>query len=165
MTRNASDEYDRYYETQLHAALEFQDWVQDRLYDHGVSVGAYSSKKYQRTKGENRAGIEIKFDQKWRTTGNLYIEVAEKAHPSRLTYTASGIYRDDNTWLYVIGDYSKAFVFGKKLLKAMFCAKDKYRRVITPTSKGFLLPLDIAERFAEKIIVPESGDVLKSKAG
>ena len=50
-------------------------------------------------------------------TGNIYIETAEKAIPREGPYVQSGIYRDDESWLYGIGDYSKFYIFGKKCLK------------------------------------------------
>ena len=130
------------------------------LYDHGLSIGSYGSKRYQFEKGENRAGVEIKFDQRWRETGNLYIETDEKAHPSRPSYTRSGIYRNDNSWLYVIGDRSKVFIFAKSTLqrvdKAMRGGSERYQHVSTATSKGFLVPVEEGEKLAAKVIEPKS---------
>ena len=41
-------------------------------------------------KGETKAGIEIKFDDKCETTGNLYIETAEKTNPNDAEFRPSG---------------------------------------------------------------------------
>lgn len=157
MGEPASDDYDRYYAHQLIDALEYQDWVQDLLYDHGLPIGSYSSRKFQNQKGENRAGVEIKFDRQLCKTNNLYIETDEKSHPTRSTYTRSGIYRADNTWLYVIGNYTKTFLFAKVQLRALDMITEetgspRYERRTNPTSKGFLLPLDDACRYAAKVI-------------
>ena len=89
----------------------------------------------------------MKYDSRFRETGNLYIEVAEKSDAVLPNYTASGIMRDDNSWLYLIGDYEEAFIFAKNLLRA-FCVpsnKDiEYKE--TPTSQGYTFPLDYVKR-------------------
>ena len=101
------EDYTTYYNKQLEKALEFQDFVADKLYNIGISLNCYSSRKYQYEKGESRSGIEIKFDDQRKKTGNLYIEYAEKSNPNNKNYVPSGIERKDNTWLYVIGDYDE----------------------------------------------------------
>ena len=128
----------------LEAGLSYQDFVIDRLYEVGIPLISYSSKKYQTLIGENKAGIEIKFDRKFRETGNFYIETAEKSNARNIDYVPSGIFRSDNTWLYIIGDYQTIYVFSKEQLKK---CKDKYRQVETPTSRGFLIPVDEALEF------------------
>ena len=95
---------DGYYEKQLEVGLEFQDFVTSELYKRGIVVVGYSSKKYQLNEGENLLGAEIKRDGLFRKTGNLYIEIKEKSHPQKKKYIDSGIYRKDNSWLFVIGD-------------------------------------------------------------
>jgi len=140
------------YKEKFEAGIQYQDWVIERLYDVGLPVISYSSKKYQNLIGENKAGLEIKFDRNWIKTGNLYIEIAEKSNANNLNYIDSGIFRNDNTWLYLIGDYTKIFILSKKFLKILF-EKKKYREVSNCTSKGFLLPVKDAEKYyAIKII-------------
>lgn len=143
--------YNKYYKEQLKDGIEFQDFAGDVLYSHGIPVISYGSKKYQIEKGENKIGIEIKYDKKFRDTGNLYIELKEKSNPNNNNYIESGINRDDNTWLYVIGDYKTLFMFGKKML---YFLSFKYRKVEnnTKTSIGFLLPIEEAKKYCEKII-------------
>jgi hypothetical protein len=128
----------------LEAGLSYQDFVMERLYDAGIPLISYSSKKYQTLIGENKAGIEIKFDRKFRDTGNFYIEIAEKSNPKNKEYVPSGIFRNDNTWLYIIGDYETIFIFSKEQLKK---CKDNYRQVEIPTSRGFLIPTNEALQF------------------
>lgn len=124
----------------LEKGLQYQDFVTDVLISElGISLSTYNSKKYQYTKGENKQGFEIKFDDKYKTTGNIYIEIAEKSNANNKEYVKSGIYRNDNTWLYLIGDYKNIFVFSKKHLQLMH-EMNKYRKVQTATSKGFLIP-------------------------
>ena len=51
------EDYTIYYNKQLEKALEFQDFVADKLYNIGIPLNCYSSKKYQYEKGESRSGI------------------------------------------------------------------------------------------------------------
>ncbi len=141
-----------YYKNQLSDGLEFQDYVAEILYSFGLPLFNYASKKYQFEHGENKLGVEIKFDKKFKETGNLYIEIAEKSKPEIKNYTQSGIYRNDNTWLYVQGNREIFFIFSKKLLKQLFEA-DKYKEleIGMKTSKGFLMPRVDAEKYSAKI--------------
>jgi hypothetical protein len=145
--------YETYYNDQLEKAEEYQDFVTDRLWERGLVVNQYTSKKYQWSKGESRGGIEIKYDYSSLTTSNLYIECEEKSHPDNDGYVASGIYRDDNAWLYVIGNYDKIWVFAKTILVLMHKSK-AYREVEanTKTSIGYLLPQSQADIYAAFVI-------------
>jgi len=136
-----------YYKNCLQKGLEYQDFVCNILIDElGISITSYSSIKYQNISGENRQGIEIKFDDKYNETGNIYIETSEKTNANNLNFVKSGIYRNDNTWLYLIGNYDEIFIFSKKYLKFLNNT-NKYRYVEIPTSKGFLLPKKDAEKY------------------
>lgn len=106
-----------YYKEQLEKGIEFQDFVNSLLYDIGIVVVQYQSKRYQFERGENSGGIEIKFDDKFERTGNLYIECAEKSHPDNDQYMPSGIYRYDNSWLYAIGNYQVVYLFVTRHLR------------------------------------------------
>ncbi|MDD5017166.1 MAG: hypothetical protein PHO15_03590 [Eubacteriales bacterium] len=144
-----------YYRNKLEQGLSYQDFVVEKLYEIGLPIISYSSKKYQHTVGENKCGFEIKFDDKVKSTGNLYIEIAEKSDPANFKYVDSGIYRNDNTWLYIIGNYEKIFIFPKKYLKTLYGRK-KYKEVQTPTSRGFLIPAEKAEELSIKTITINS---------
>lgn len=141
-----------YYQTKLEEGVAYQDFVVEKLYEVGLPIISYSSKKYQLEIGENKAGLEIKNDQKFRSTGNFYVEYAEKSDARNLSFVPSGIMRSDNTWLYLMGDYEEIFVFGKcHLVLAM--KRPCFRHVEIPTSKGFLLPVDAARTtYSIKII-------------
>ena len=128
--------------------LEYQDFVFDqfrRMDGMPIFLGSYASKKYQYTKGESPSGLEIKYDNKMKETKNLFIEYKEKSNPDNQEFVASGIMREDNTWLYLIGDYEQAFMFAKKTLRGYFLTyenKLEKRLSNTKTSWGFLLPID-----------------------
>jgi len=137
-----------YYKEMLKLGLEYQDFVVEQLYKNGLPIVSYSSKMYQIKMGENKPGFEIKFDRKFKETGNFYIETFEKSDARNPNFIRSGIFRDDNTWLYIVGDYFSIFVFSKKQLRLIYETKSrKIKLVTTPTSKGFLLPVGYAKKF------------------
>lgn len=135
-----------YYKGKLEAGLEYQDFIADELRKDGIILGAYSSRKWQNERGESMSGIEVKHDMLFSKTGNLYFEVSEKSNPDLANYTASGIMRDDNTWLYLIGDYNEAFLFAKVQLKRLYEKRQSWsargiQEKTTPTSRGFTIPV------------------------
>jgi hypothetical protein len=135
-----------YYKEKLQEGLQFQDIVTEALYQRGIIVIGYASQKYQQTKGENMLGAEIKRDGKFRETGNLYIEMSEKTHPDKPDYIPSGIFREDNSWLFVIGDEKLIYIFSTKYLQMLITSKG-YAKVEKPTSRGFLMPLIEADKY------------------
>lgn len=145
-------DYSKYREQQHHEALEFQDFVAHVLLrELGIALTVHNSRRYQFEHGETRQGIEIKHDKQMAQTGNLWIETKEKAEPRSGEYAPAGIYRNDNSWLFVIGDYHRLFVFSKKVL--CWLAQDRSFQTLennTRTSIGFLLPVDVAKQYAEK---------------
>ena len=107
-----------YYKEKFEAGCEYQDFVSDILrIKLGLFVGPYSSRKYQYEKGESQAGIEIKHDMQIQKYKNIFIETAEKTDANNSNWIPSGIYRSDNGWLYVIGDYHELFIFSKFQLR------------------------------------------------
>ena len=137
-----------YYKDKLEAGLEYQDFIADQLRkaDPCIILGAYSSRKFQNEHGESASGIEIKHDMRLKDTGNLYIEVAEKSHPDVPDYSPSGIFRNDNTWLYLIGDYEQAFLFSKHQLRTIYADEKHWQqrgiqKKQTQTSIGFIYPV------------------------
>jgi len=125
-------------------------------------LSSLSSRKYQYSVGENLQGIEIKFDDKYNKTGNLYIEVKEKSNPKNINYINSGIYRNDNSWIYLIGNYEEIFIFGKSHLKLIY-EKGKNIKIKKPTSIGFLLKKEDAEKYCIKKIKTSKNDRRKSR--
>lgn len=142
--------------------LEFQDFVADLLMrELGFPLTSYSSKKYQWNHGENRQGVEIKLDNRCAgptATTNISFEVAEKRDKDVERWTLSGILRQDNTWLYVQGNYHRVYVFGKEILRLMYLKTYQAKvREVRPTLKAFLMPVTEAERIALKIFDLSNG--------
>lgn len=152
--------YEDYRRTQIEDGRLYQDFVVDVAWKAGLVFAQYSSRAYQIAVGESRGGIEIKHDKRFKETGNLCIETAEKARPRPGPYATSGIYRDDH-WLYAIGDYDIIFLFPSKFLRALHTAPGnvdglRYRRYQTDTSQGFLIPEADARKYAAKILQPNA---------
>jgi len=154
VTKQTNSEYDEYYRTKLASALEFQDHVVDICSQRiGLIIQQYSSHRRQLDTGESRNGVEVKHDEMFADTGNLWIECFEKSHPDIQDYTASGIFRDDNSWLYAIGNYDVLFIFSKKLLQGLDGSGRYPRRENkTKTSVGYLLPSYSAYKYAANVI-------------
>lgn len=124
----------------LERGLEFQDFVCIELAKRSIILQNISSKKYQFDVGENLQGFEIKLDQRCTETERLSIEVAEKSSRDVLVWTPSGILRQDNSIMYIQGNYDRFWVFMKNWLV-------RYHDQIKPpieqfngTIKRFFLP-------------------------
>lgn len=149
----AYEDYADYRSQKAVEGTEYEDFVFDLLREKGLTVLRYVSQKWQYDTGECSGGIEVKYDSLIAEYGNVYIEIAEKARPdAERDYAPSGIYRDDNSWLYVIGDYDQVFVFAKSMLKLLH-KSGRYLNKIKPTSKGFVMPEKQALRFAAKVFI------------
>lgn len=132
------------YKKKYKEGVVYQDFVTEVFFKMGLFFVNYTSEKYQFEFGENSAGFEIKLDNNFRQTGNLYIEIAEKSDANNKEYIPSGIY--GKSWIYIIGDYQTIYIFSTEQLKKMHKYKKyEYRKI--PTSKGFLLPIEKAEKF------------------
>ena len=159
--------YPEYYQAKLKGAKLYQDFVVDAAWNLlGLAIVQYSSETYQRIVGESRTGVEIKHDERFGKTGNLWIEVAEKAFPRDGPYVPSGIYRQDNTWLYCIGDYNTIFFFAKTLLRALHASgRWSIMENNTYTSEGFLLAAGDAEKYAAVILRPNAAEAVSKVVG
>lgn len=143
--------YDEYRNEKFERAKEYQDYICKYLaQNYGLVISIYSSEKYQKILGESVQGFEIKFDMRRKETGNIYIELGEKAKPRLGEYYPSGIYANDNSWIYCIGDYEVLYLFSKKQLRTI-CDRKLYLKYIhdnsTKTSEGYLLNTEQAEKF------------------
>lgn len=132
-----------YYERQLQEGLEFQDYVSEILYNNGIIIRSFLSKKYSE-KGENKFGIEIKYDKKFVKTGNLYLEYSEKKNSNNKKYIPSGISKFEDSWLYCIGNYDVFYIFGTHDL---YIRRDEFMYKETPTSIGYLMKTEQAEKY------------------
>jgi hypothetical protein len=132
--------------------MEFQDFVCDQLARHHIILQNLCSKRWQLERGENLQGFEIKHDD-WCTRSNrLSIEVAERSSRRVKTWTPSGIYRDDNAWLYIQGNYDTLFVFAKNWLQRYHTKRLKGRWDQKPTVRTFYLPMHEAREWAVRVI-------------
>ena len=144
---------------------EYEDFIALKLLEHGFVLVNFKSRKFQFSHGENSLGLEIKLDRKMQATGNVYIETDEKSHPDLPEYVRSGIHREDNSWLYGIGDRGEFYIFSKRFLKRLdrtvpAIGEGDYRGICrventTKTSLGFLLPRAMAREFCERHFVWE----------
>jgi len=150
--------YEAYRTNKIESGLLYQDFVVDCCWTLlGLAIVQYASRTYQYNVGETRTGAEIKHDEKFASTGNLWIEVGEKARPREGDYFPSGIRRGDNSWLYIIGDYNTVFLFPVTLLRTLQ-ESGRYRIMEnnTKTSTGFLLPAGDARRYAAAVLYPHA---------
>lgn len=158
--KQQQEEHAIYYKVKHSEALFYQDFVVDVLMNVlGLAVVQYASREYQYTVGETRQGIEIKHDWNYAKTGNLYIETGEKAKPRPGPFVPSGIRRNDNSWLYVIGDYDTVFGYSISILR-LLQESGKYPEFIIDkgTSMGFLLKgsRNEPEKYASFILRPNA---------
>jgi hypothetical protein len=158
--------YADYYRVKLESGQLYQDFIVDLLlHTLGLAVVQYASRTYQITVGESRTGVEIKHDEKYAHTGNLWIEVAEKARPRAGAFVPSGIDRGDNSWLYVIGNYDTVFGFPKTYLRALKEAgRYRVRENLTHTSIGYLLPSQDAHKYAAFVLTPNAATTIAKAA-
>ena len=134
----------------LETGAQFLDFVMETLMKRGVVLQPYTSRKNQFSLGESLQGWEVKLDNRFTETGRLSIEIAEKSKASNAAWIPSGIYRRDNTWLYIQGNYEYLFIFMKKFLVSLH-KSGRYKEDVIPTLKKFYLPLADAEKYGYKI--------------
>lgn len=149
-----TDPHRERYAADLEAGLAFEDFVYEVLYLRGLPIVAFRTAQGQR-RGENLAGFEVKYDRKFAQTRRLFIETAECPRPG-MKLAPAGIYADDNSWMYVIGNRSILFLFAHSTLRFLHELKLRgawrFERTEIPTARGFLLPESAARRFAARVI-------------
>lgn len=156
--------YSEYYAQKLEDGLKYQDFVLRALHRRGIILQPLCSVESQK-RAENLLGMEIKCDMRLEETGNVYIETHEKSKPDRPFFVLSGILKEDNSWLYAIGNYVIFYIFSKKQLIAVYrkiLAGSKWNGVTTKellTSKGFIIPATLAEEWSAKTVYFNEGDL------
>lgn len=139
--------------TSFQDGLEFQDFVCSQLAKHAVVLQNLASKRYQIEVGENLQGFEIKYDDWCTRSGRLSIEIAEKSrNDPLLPWTPSGIFRDDNTWLYIQGNYEILFIFAKRFLLNYFETKRPPIEEKRGTIRTFYISNTVARKHAAKVL-------------
>lgn len=160
---NALYKGNSHHQNSLEVGHEFQDFIIEKLIKElGISISIFQSKKYQFNIGESLQGVEIKYDA--RSTGdctyknvsatnNVAIEVAEKSKAEIIGWSKSGIYRNDNSWLFIVGNYDCAWLFAKSHLLLMHQSK-KYKEIQSlPTLRSMLLPINVADCYCAKKLI------------
>lgn len=150
----------------MQVGAEFQDYIADCLFERGIIIQYYSSKKYQNEFGEGRTGIEVKHDSKWKETGNVVIEYAKEVRPKGSDVWEDTTLFKHDIWLYIIGNREKAWALPvKKLRKLRF--DDRVTKVIKHNEgnndtkvKLMKLPIEIAEHIAVFTINKKEEDFL-----
>ena len=137
----------------LQVGAEFLDFVLVTLQPMGLYLQPFTSKKYQYNKGESFQGWEVKLDNRCTDTERLSIEVAEKTKASNDAWVQSGIYRNDNTWLYIQGNYFVLYVFIKSILIALHKSGKYKEEESFGTVRKFYLPLKEADKYGHKILI------------
>jgi hypothetical protein len=132
-------------------AIEFQDYVCDRLAREAIILQNFASKKYQYTRGENLQGWEIKLDLTCLKTKRLSIEVAEKSRKDMPNWTPSGIFRGDS-WIYIQGNYERLWIFGTKQLQRYFQQRKPETHESFGTVRKFYLDFDTACTVALRVL-------------
>jgi hypothetical protein len=147
------------FKNDLEEGMEFQDFIIDELFKKGICLMVYGSRSRQKV-SESLNGIEIKFDRKFRQTGNFFLECFSYSYghfknTGEVIFHESGILKDDNTWLFVIGDFQNYYVIPKKTLvryykkysdklREAFYIDDKTNSKIV-TAKGLLIKQEMIE--------------------
>ena len=131
--------------------MEFQDFVVEQFNKWGLHIQLHASKRFQFERGESVQRIEIKLDNRCTETGRLSIEVGERTKVTS-SWVASGIYRPDQTCMYIQGNYSLLYLFDRKVLQRYHQQKCEGRfeesPKETPTVRKFYLPFAVADQVA-----------------
>lgn len=93
----------------------------------------------------------IEYNEYYKNQLERGLEYSEKSNANNKKYIHSGIERNDNTWIYCIGDYKVIYIMSKNWLQQFKKCKD-IRHITTTTSKGYLFPEVMALKYAIKII-------------
>lgn len=137
------------YKDNFAAGQVYEQFVVDRWLQFFTEPLHMHEGKLAQLQGENREGVEIKLDRLHHRYGNLYIETKEKSNPDNPDMVKSGIWRDDNTQWFLIGDTHEAFVFDVMVLRK--CQMDSPHWLVwrqTSTSEGWTMPKKYVSQYA-----------------
>lgn len=147
---------DTRYVRDLGRGVIFEDHVCRELFKAGIPIQVYRSRDAQKLWGESTLGLEVKLDEGFRKSGNLFIETEERPTTSQ-EWKPAGIYSIPPPWLYAIGDFFTLYLFATSFLRNAHRQNGKFRRVEnkTETGRGFLLPIGYANTWAAHILEAE----------
>jgi len=144
------------YRRDLGRGVLFEDHVCRVLYLAGLPFQVFRSRDGQQLWGESTLGLEVKLDENFRETGNLFVETEERPGRS-YEWKPAGIYSECRPWLYAIGDFFTLFLFATSTLRNMHkrrCFREVGNR--SDTGRGFLLPVDTAQKWAAHVLDTET---------
>ena len=128
----------------LAAGKEFEETASKFLTSLGWPIGLHFSAKGQWEMGESAAHVEIKNDNKFPETGNLFIETRERRDSSGLSqWRNAGIYDASDPWFFLIGNPSVLWLLSVRWLRLMH-QTEKYRKITLETAEGFVIPVTVA---------------------
>lgn len=137
-----------YYQQQRTRGEAYEAYLVGRLTASGVLVRRLATREDQLARGDlayGRESIEVKFDTQLATTGNLFIEVAEKARAEQPDWRPSGIDSPSTAEWYGIGNERRFLLFLRRDLRAFrTAAAPTILTIHRGTSRGFLLPVEQA---------------------
>lgn len=141
------------FQKDLKRGEEYQKFIEEIFREKlGIVFSCYTTKSEQMRYGENRAGWEIKYcSPKWigrngKPSGNIFIETEAK-NKDNTRYIPGGINKEDNAWLFIVGDYDDIWIFSKKMLKTISHNKMIINNSMG-TAKGFLLNSEEIENYS-----------------
>lgn len=138
------------FDKRLDIGKQFEVEASHFLTSVGFPIGLNFSAQGQWEFGESSAHCEIKKDQNFRRTGNLFIETRERRDDTGLSkWRDAGIYDASKPWFYLIGDKTIIWLLGVRSLKLQH-KSGEHRFVSLPTSEGFLLPVPKANELCIK---------------
>lgn len=97
----------------------YQDILSRELLNYGIVIQCHTSKFMQFNYGENPQGIEIKHDSKIVETNNIFFEFSA-INKKGDKFINGGIEKQDNAWLYIIGNGKECWIFAKNQLQSLF---------------------------------------------
>ena len=100
-------------------------------------------------------------------TGRLSIELQEKSRKAGERWIDSGILRQDNSWLYVQGNYEIIFIFAKNWLLRVYhtTVAPEDIREFNGTVRKFYLPLEHALLGAGLVVNGDGSPLRKDEKG
>ncbi len=145
-----SIELSKSYQEKLKIGLLYEDFCANVVWDLiKLPLTPMRTQFYQLRRGENAQGVEIKYQGKMEKYKSLYIETHEKRRPENKCFVESGVYRSDNTRLWLTGDFDILYLLPLKTLQ-MLSQDQRFRRVEHETSKAFILPIEVADKHCLK---------------
>jgi len=141
------------FKADLKAGQEYEDFVAQQLWERHWPIYVYRSKKWQWKAGESVNGIEIKLDRRFRETGNLFIETAERRTTDGTSqWRPSGIYDEHDPRILAIGDYQTIYLLGVRLVRYACSSSKRFTEIERGTFRGYLLPVAMAGAWAIDVI-------------